>query len=381
MKRYYFDWAATAVPETFVSGEIPFGNPSSKHREGVAAREALEDARKRCAAVLGINPEQLYWTSGGTESNAIVLFSYLKHLSQTSGVLLAGISEHPSISANCAVLQDFGAPVSFIDLEKEGAVSVNTLSKALEKQKNAGMIAIMTMNNETGAIADIKSLSTFIRAHTSRRIFFHSDMVQALGKIPLNLSDGLVDSASFSAHKIGGPRGIGLLYLKQPLDVLISGGRQERGIRSGTENLAGALAFTECIEKYASEQNLEAHYRDAAIRMQFLINSLRDIKGFKIIPECRKENDPRFSPYILLCAFDNIPGEVMARVLDDKGFAVSTGSACSASSKNHPVLEAMGIDSKTAFNTIRISQGWSTTQDDIKALVSCIKTIVTQQFS
>ncbi|MDR3301146.1 MAG: cysteine desulfurase [Spirochaetaceae bacterium] len=387
MKRYYFDWAATSIPDNTEralpegrgeGGKIHWGNPSSKHSEGRAAREALEYAREHCAAALGVSPGQLYWTSGGTESNAIVLYSYLKHFSQMSGALLAGMTEHPSIMENCKTIKDFGAAVRFINVERRGAVTVDTLTKALEKQKNTGMVSVMQVNNETGAIADIPALADSIQQQATagvgagRRIFFHSDMVQALGKIPLSLS--ACDAASFSAHKIGGPRGGGLLYLKKPIDVLISGGKQERGIRSGTENTAAACRFAECIEQCIPR--LAENYRCAAERMAFLIASLRNTGRCSIIPETRTEADAGFSPYILQCAFDKIPGEVMVRSLDDAGFAVSTGSACSSSAKKRPVLDAMGVDPQTAFNAIRISQGWSTSRNDIEALLNAIKEIL-----
>jgi cysteine desulfurase len=385
MRRYYFDWAATAIPERFSETEaylrqerttVPFANPSSKHSEGRAAREALEDARRRCADILNVHAEQLYWTSGGTESGAIVLFSRIKHFSQTSGGLLCGVTEHPAILENCKTIKNFGLPVGFVGIDGLGAVTGATLERALEKQKNTGMISIMLVNNETGSIADIKSLVSLARKKSGRPIFFHSDMVQALGKMPINLYEWDVDAASFAAHKIGGPRGIGLLYLKNPVDVLISGGGQESGIRSGTENLDGALAFTACIEKYAHEKTLCDNYNAAQERARYLIEQLGTIERCAIVPKTRVDAPERFLPNILLCAFDKIPGEVMARLLDDAGFAVSTGSACASAQKKHPVLEAMGIDSATTFNVIRISHGWSTTKDDIDALLAAINNIL-----
>jgi cysteine desulfurase len=379
LKRYYFDWAATSIPEVFDEKEnIVYGNPSSKHKEGRDARAVLEDARCRAAAALKVKPEQLYWTSGGTESNAIVLFSYFKHFAHTNGALLAGSTEHPSVIENCKTIKELGCPVQFIAPSKYGAVTEEALCKKLQTQIN--MISVMAVNNETGSITDIKKLTSFIREKDARHIFFHSDMVQALGKIPLQLND--IDGASFSAHKIGGPRGIGLLYLKKPIEVLLSGGKQENGIRSGTENVAAALAFAKCIEKYTAL--LEQNYSNALKRMQYLKSELLKIKRCTIIPSCRSSEDEdedaykeqNFSPYILQCAFDNIPGEVMTRALDDAGFAVSTGSACSAANKKRPVLDAMGIDSKTAFNAIRISQGYTTSLDDINALLQAINSIL-----
>ncbi|MDR3325662.1 MAG: cysteine desulfurase [Spirochaetaceae bacterium] len=378
MKRHYFDWAATAAADGAEGSGVqtPFGNPSSKHREGRAARDALENARERCAGALSVEPDQLYWTSGGTESNAIVLFSLLKRLAGTRGALLAGAAEHPSVAENCAAIAELGARVRVVNVEPWGAVSAATLERALEKEPDAALVSAMLVNNETGSIADVGALAAATRGRAGRKILFHSDMVQALGKMPLDLPAWDVDAASFSAHKIGGPRGVGLLYLKRPLEVLASGGKQERGIRSGTENVAGAVRFADCLEKRmaASESDEEA----ARERMMHTIECLRALSRCSIIPQSRGAADERFSPFILQCAFEGLPGEVMARALDDEGFAVSTGSACSSAAKKRPVLEAMGVERQTASNAIRISQGWSTTQNDVDALLSAIGRILSR---
>ena len=182
-----------------------------------------------------------------------------------------------------------------------------------------------------------------------------------------------IDSASLSAHKIGGPRGIGLLWLKKPLPVLARGGGQERRIRPGTENTAGALELARLLEERCGPETLRASYGKAAARMAALFTRLRRISRFIPIPESRADEDPRFSPWILQAAFSGIPGEVMVRALDERGFAVSTGSACSSADKKRPVLNAMGIDPETAFSGIRISQGWSTTMDDVEVLAETVE--------
>jgi cysteine desulfurase len=195
-------------------------------------------------------------------------------------------------------------------------------------------------------------------------------MAQALGKVPLPpLSELNIDSASFSAHKIGGPRGIGVLYLRRPVNALYRGGGQERGVRPGTENTAGALAFARLIEERACGQAVRAAHAGTCAKMGALIRGFRAIEGCSIIPECRTEDDPRFSPYILQAAFRGVAGEVMARALDDAGFAVSTGSACSSASKERPVLAAMGVSPALAFTSIRVSICPDTALHDIAALV------------
>ena len=371
MKRRYFDWAATALPELFQT-EVPFGNPSSQHREGKAARAALEDARRRCAAVLGVPPDSLYWTSGGTESNERVLSTLVRHRRESNGAALASAAEHPSIRAQEVPLRAVGTPLYLVGVEADGTVSAQKLQKALAAHPEARLAALMHVNNETGAINDLEALVKTLRSASGARV--HSDMVQSLGKIPFSLSRLGLDSASFSAHKIGGPRGIGLLYLKKPLETLFRGGGQERGVRGGTENVCGALFFAECLERRAA-QGIEAGRAAAEERMARFIGGIRTIAGAALIPESRVERDARFSPFIVQAAFAGIPGEVMARALDEAGFAVSTGAACSSAEKKRPALEAMGVPAKTAFEAFRVSQGWSTTHEDFDALLAALRRI------
>jgi cysteine desulfurase len=373
-RRYYFDWAATAIPDSFPNNAVPFGNPSSKHAEGREARQALEAARRRCASVLEVKPEELSFSSGGTESNAIVLYSLLRRRSK-AGLLFSPV-EHPSVQENAAVLERLGKPVRTIAVEKDGRVSRETLEAALKKAEDPRLAAIMAVNNETGVVNDIPALAKVLRSREGAPIHLHCDLVQAIGKIPVNLRSWDVDSASLSAHKLGGPRGIGLLYLKKPLEVLYAGGHQEGRIRPGTENTAGALALAECLERRTQPGTVEAEYGQAAERWKTLIAALKTFPRCNLIPQDRAEEDSRFSPYILQAAFRGIPGEVMVRTLDDAGFAVSTGSACSSDSQERPVLAAMGVDKTTSFEGIRISQGWTTTREDIEALIETIKHIL-----
>ncbi|MDR2028293.1 MAG: aminotransferase class V-fold PLP-dependent enzyme, partial [Treponema sp.] len=312
--RHYFDWAATAVPDTFIPPEGSFGNPSSRHLEGRRARDVLEDARSRCAAVLGVSPKELYFTSGGTESNALVIHSML--LRTGPGGLLVSSVEHPSVGENAAVLEGLGKPLGLIGVGGDGRVGVHNLEAALEKRRDARFAAIMAVNNEVGSRMDMPALVRFLRAR-GKPLHIHSDMVQALGKIPLDIRAWDLDSASFSAHKIGGPRGIGLLYLRRPLKTLYTGGGQEGGIRPGTENTAGAAAMAACMERRAGAAQVQAEYERAAGRWKELLRNLRTLGRCSLIPRDRGDEDERFSPWIVQLAFEDIPGEVMVRSLDD----------------------------------------------------------------
>ncbi|MFQ3546817.1 MAG: aminotransferase class V-fold PLP-dependent enzyme, partial [Termitinemataceae bacterium] len=351
------------------------GNPSSKHTEGRIARDALETARRRCAKILNVRPEQLFFTSGGTESNAIVLHSLL--LRREKSGLLYGATEHPAVRENAELLKRLGRPVMEIGVSPKGAITEATLSSALDRaaKKNIDirMVAMMAVNNETGAISDIPSLVRIIRNLRGSLVHVHCDLVQTIGKIPFSIPEADIDSAAISAHKLGGPRGIGLLYLRRPLEVLYRGGGQELNIRPGTENTAGALAMAYCLETHAVPSQVEQHWQAARQRMAVVIDELSHIQGALIIPQERTTDDPCFSPWILQTAFPGIPAEVLVRAMDDVGYALSTGSACGSAKKERPVLKAMGIDQETAFCSFRISQGWSTTDDEIAALITMLK--------
>ncbi|GHT86496.1 aminotransferase V [Spirochaetia bacterium] len=381
MDRYYFDWAATALPASPGMAPAPFGNPSSRHFEGRAARNALEDARSRCAKVLGVQPKELYFSSGGTESNAIPLQSLL--LRKNAALLVTAV-EHPSVRENALILERLGIRLGHIGVERDGRVMEHTLSAALAKTPGPRFAAIMGVNNETGAVMDLPVLVRVLRNQKGAPIHIHSDLVQALGKLPLDIPRWDLDSASFSAHKIGGPRGMGLLWLRRtnrsgaspPLEALTQGGGQEGGIRPGTENTPGASAMADCMERFAEPSAVEAAAGAARERWKFLIRALRNMDRCTLIPEDRRDEDERFSPWILQAGFRGIPGEVMARALDDAGFAVSTGSACSSRSQKRPVLEAMGIDGDKRLEGIRISQGWSSSIEEIEKLIAAIRKIL-----
>jgi len=372
-RRHYLDWAATAIPLAAPgTGADIFGNPSSIHKEGRLAKEALESARSRCASVLGVPSEKLYFTSGGTESNTIVLHSLL--LKRGKNRLLYSSVEHPSVRENCIMLEKLGVSTGQIGVEKDGRVTGENLTRALEKYNDTRFTAIMGVNNETGSLMDLASLVPLVRSHEAKTrlpIHIHSDLVQALGKVPVELLD--LDSAAFSAHKIGGPRGIGLLYLKKPLESINIGGGQEGGLRPGTENTQGALAFADALERRAMPDMVRAEEEKAGERFKYLIGELRKIKRCGLIPEDREDEDKRFSPWILQIRFRDVPGAVMVRALDDSGVAVSTGSACSSSSPDRPVLASMGLNQTMQLEGFRVSQGWTTDKTDLDALLSGIE--------
>jgi len=381
--RHYFDWAASSPFDHGIINQVNsvavYGNPSSQHCEGKAAKLALEDARKRCAAILNVPPETLFFTSGGTESNSIALFSNL--IKKGQGKIISSLAEHSSVREGMETIERMGKLTGRIAVDSEGRVTPDILEKTLSKYGDVRFASCMAVNNETGSITDIASLTDVIRKKSGAPVHFHCDLVQAIGKIPVDIQGWEVDSASISAHKIGGPRGIGLLYLRRPAqsnEIFYSGGGQENGVRGGTENTQGALCLAACLEKYAKPETVNAEYANAISRWNKLITSLAAFERCTLIPRGRAEAEAQngFSPYILQAAFKDIPGEVMARALDDMGFAVSTGSACSSSSPERPVLLAMGVEEKLRIEGIRISQGYATTVEEIDLLITAIAEVL-----
>ena len=387
MKRdtsHYFDWAATSPADEALcasalekSLEI-FANPSSAHSAGANAKSALESARKKAANAIGVSAKQIFFTSGGTESNQIVLLSLLTR--PQKGSLIISAIEHPSIREQAAALKNCGWEVISVLPDKNGFVSAESVVSKLKS--DTALVCVMAVNNETGAIQPIYEIADAILKASAgkRKPKFHVDCVQAAGKIALDISHPGIDSASFSAHKIEGPRGTGILYLKGETTPFLRGGGQERGIRSGTENLFGAIAFSECLEKFwIKKENPVAmeRFRSQEKYTAEFIEKLQTIDGCTIIPESRgKDNSLSFSPWIVQAAFKDIPGQVMVRALDAKGFFISTGSACSASKQSRPILEAMGIESEIRQNAVRFSFGFSSEKSAMDELFCAVREIV-----
>src|SRR5574344_160522 len=366
--NHYFDWASTSPSDKEILTESlnesleKWGNPSSIHSVGKEAKDLLEKARTKCAKILGVSSEKLFFTSGGTESDHIPLLAVLNR--PQKGTVLFSSIEHPAIREMAFEMKKCGMEVISIPSNKDGIITPEAVESCLTPE--TVMVCVMAVNNETGAIQPIYEIADVITKATigKRRPKFHVDCVQAVGKIPLNIAYNGIDSAAFSAHKICGPRGIGLLYMNDIVEPFLKGGGQEKGIRSGTENLFGAISFSKCLEKYfIDEKNkllIERLNNQKKISNNF-VNKLSLIKGCTIIPEVRLQKPDNYSPWIVQASFNNIPGQVMLRALDAEGYYISTGSACSAKKNNRPILDAMHIVPKISENAVRFSFGPSTT--------------------
>ncbi len=369
----YFDWAATSpIDKEILQKAVDitsenWANPSSTHECGKQAKKILEEARERCAKALNVKTDTIYFTSGGTEGDQIPILSMLAKPSK--GTVLISSIEHPAIREQANALSKCGWNVVSLPSDNLGIITPETVEKHLTQ--DTMLVCIMAVNNETGIIQPVYEIADVIKnwAKDKRKPKLHIDCVQAAGKIPLNLSYEGIDSASLSSHKICGPRGIGIFYSKDKFEPFLKGGGQENGIRSGTENVLGALAFSYCLEKYYINQTENDFYRNYSRICNDFVKELSNLKGCTIIPEGRLTSPQLFSPFVVQAAFKNIPGNVMLRALDSKGIYISTGSACSSKKNSRPVLEAMHVDSSLRETSVRFSFGPLTTEEAVKNLL------------
>jgi cysteine desulfurase len=366
----YFDNAATTpmsleALQTYEKTATEYiGNPSALHKEGLEAKALLQQCRSSIANLLEVPSQSLVFTSGATESNSIIL-NNLVWTQRPGQVILSGI-EHPSVAEYARLLRQLGWIVTSLNAP-EGFVRTEDLKAALTDQTR--LVICMLVNNVVGSIQNISELVGVVREYqtkTGRKIHFHTDAVQALGKIPFSLTGLNVDSASFSAHKFNGPRGIGILYTINPgLQSLSRGGEQENGLRPGTENLPAIAAMTTALENAFS--SMEDHLRNVN-EINALLRS--ELSEFTILSP-QKDS----SPYILNLSVAPLPSEVFARILYDNGFCISSGSACSNNSKQkgETVLSSMLIHSSDAKSSIRLSLGFNTTLPEARELSTAIK--------
>jgi cysteine desulfurase len=374
---HYLDWAASTPPyEDIIKASVDtavrcYGNPSSRHAAGRLALEKLERARAMVATAIGSNPGQLSFTSGGTEADSIALLSILAHPGASSIVISE--LEHAAVYEQARLLETLGVKVIRVRPDSDGIMQASRLADAV--RSDTKLVAVMAVNNETGAVQPVAELVAAVRRATKeggRSPFFHCDAVQAIGKIPFNAESLGIDSAAFSAHKTGGPRGVGGLYLRRPLQTLAQGGGQESGIRPGTSNTAGAEAFAQSLDR--SMLSFDATRKNALKLERELMDGVSSIPGVTILPPSRKPGDPRFVPHIVCVAFPGLGGETMARLMDEAGVYISTGAACSGIKKERRVLDSMGTPQEYSFSAVRISTGRDTDSKDIEAFLEQAKT-------
>ena len=374
MNRIYVDNAATTkMSKTAINAMLPYleenyGNPSSLHTVGQLAQEALVKAREQVAKALGAEPREIYFTSGGSEAdNQALLTGAERGALKGKKHIISQKTEHHAILHSLRKLEKQGFEVELLDVDGDGNVTPEQVRNAI--REDTALVTIMTANNEIGTIMPIKEIAAVCK---EKGVLFHTDAVQAVGHIPLNVADIGCDMLSLSAHKFHGPKGVGVLYVNKKIfpSTLIEGGAQERGRRAGTENIAGicsmAAALTEAVSKIDQNTPKLIAMRD------------RLISGLSEIPHSilngAKTN--RLPGNVNMC-FEGIEGESILLLLDQKGICASSGSACTSGSLDPShVLLAIGRPHEVAHGSLRLTLSEENTPEEIEYIIKTVKEVV-----
>jgi len=373
MKIYADNAATTATSRAAIEAMLPYmdtvyGNPSSLHSFGQDAKEALEKARADVAKELGCSPKEIYFTSGGSEADnqAIVSAAYFgarkgkKHIISTA-------FEHHAVLHTLDKLKKEGFEITLLDVHENGVVEAPEVAAAI--REDTALVTIMYVNNEIGTIQPISEIGAVCR---EKKVPFHTDAVQAVGHIKVNVSDDNIDMLSLSAHKFHGPKGIGVLYCKMglPLVNIIEGGAQERGKRAGTENVPAIVGMARAL--IDANANLDADNKELLAKRDRLIEGLSEI------PHSALNGDRvRRCPGTVNFCFEGIEGESLLLLLDDKGVFASSGSACTSGSLDPShVLLAIGRVHDVAHGSLRLSFDSSVTNEEIEYMITAVKEVV-----
>ncbi len=368
--QVYLDNAATTKTDDEVVKEMKkyfmeiYANPASLHEMAQQANKAVKDARKRIAGFINANPEEIIFTSGGTESDNLALMGVAYALRDKGNHIITSRIEHPAILRTCEWLEKNGFTVTYLNVDKYGFVDLKELKQKITERTI--LVSIMSANNEIGTIEPIAEIGEIC---SKKGVYFHTDAVQALGKIPLDVRTMNIDLLSASAHKIHGPKGIGFLYVRKGIRIkpVIHGGGHEHGLRSGTLNVPSIMGFAKALE-LANKPN------DMEMLRNKLIKGLLKIEASWLNghPEIRLSNNVNVS-------FKAIEGESLVLYLSDKGICASTGSACSSLSlKPSHVLTAIGLKPEEAHGSLRLTLSRFTTDEEIDYTVKVVTDVVTR---
>lgn len=373
---HYLDHAATTpiVPEAkvallaFLDGD--FGNPSSVHAYGRAARRGVEDAREQVAAAIGASPAEITFTAGGTEADNLAVKGVATKLKGNGNHVVTTAFEHHAVLHSVEHLQDSGFKVTVVEVGSDGLVDPGRICDAV--RRDTILVSVMAVNNEIGTVQDMAGIVAAAK-DANRSTLVHSDAVQALGNIPVDVHRWGVDLASFSAHKLGGPKGVGALFVRAgvPVATQLHGGGHERGLRSGTLNAAGAAAFGAAAEVAAKEVHAKA---ERLLRLRS-----RLLEGVRAaVPDVVVNGDLAARvPGNLNVSFPGASGETLLLLLDAAGIACSSGSACQSGALDPShVLLAIGLPPRLADASIRFSLGRASTEEDVSAVLEVLPEIV-----
>ncbi len=373
MRSVYLDHAATTPVHPEVLGAMlpyfsgDFGNASSVHHFGRKVRIAVDQARATVAEAIGAKPQEIYFTSGGTEADNIAILGTVRQLADKGKHIITSGIEHHAVLETCQALEKQGYDVTYLPVDASGVVRVQDVEAAI--RPDTILITIMHANNEIGTIQPIAEIGALAKANG---IVMHTDAVQSLGSLPVNVDDLQVDLLSFSAHKIYGPKGIGALYVRRGtrLKPIWYGGGQERKLRTGTENVPGIIGLAKAVELAVQERDARnAHLKKLQSKLIAGLTSLPDIT-LNGHPEQRLPGNVNIS-------VKYVEGESLILSLDMKGIAVSSGSACTSGSlEPSHVLLCMGLDHLQAHGSLRLTLGRDNTEEDIDYLLSVFPEIV-----
>ena len=370
----YADHAATtAMSEAAIDAMTrcmreEYGNPSSLYRIGQQAKETLEKAREEIAAVIGAEPREIYFTSGGSEAdNQAIRSAALAGKRKGKTHIISTAFEHHAVLHTLNQLKTEGFEVTLLDVHTDGLVRPEEVEAAIRPE--TCLVTVMTANNEIGTIQPIREIGEICRAH---QVPFHTDAVQAVGLLAIDVQADRIDYLSASAHKFHGPKGVGFLYARKgfPLLPLINGGAQEKGKRAGTENLPGIVGMAAALKESAAERDAEA------VRLTALRDRL--IAGLKEIPHSALNGDAekRLPGNVSFC-FEGIEGESLLLLLDEKGISASSGSACTSGSLDPShVLLAIGRVHDVAHGSLRLTLGRENTAEDVEEIITAVKDVV-----
>ena len=376
MPRIYADNAATtkisqtAMKAMISAMENSYGNPSSIHQIGMAANDALQTAREQIARCLGCMPKEIFFTSGGTESdNQAIMSAAMLGAKQNKRHIISTAFEHHAVLHTLRRLKEQGFEIQLLDVGAEGNITAAQVEDAI--RPDTCLVTVMFANNEIGSVLPIAEIGEVCRAHG---VLFHTDAVQAAGHIPVNVKKQNIDMLSLSAHKFHGPRGIGALYVKRGIELtsLMEGGGQERGKRPGTENLPAIMGMAAALKEECTlmEQN------------EAKVTAMRDrlIQGLSQIPYSilNGSREKRLPGNVNFC-FEGVSGESLLLLLDSRGICASSGSACASGALDpSPVLLSLGLAPEIAQGSLRISLDISNTEEEIDYMLEVIPQVVEQ---
>lgn len=369
----YLDNSATTMPESSVLNSFQqvsekyFANPSSIHSMGAEVERLQTTAREQAAHLMQIKEEEVIFTSGGTEGNNLAIKGIAFQYKQRGKHIITTEIEHPSVYEACKSLETYGFTVTFLPVDEQGRVQVEQLEAAITEETI--LVSVMHVNNETGAIQPITEIGEIIKRHP--KVMYHVDAVQSLGKVPLSLKNSGIDLCTFSGHKIHGLKGTGMLYVKKGtrLSPLFHGGNQEMGIRSGTENLAGSVAFVRAL-RLLKEREVEATQTLKQLQQQ-LLQKLGAIEGVRL------NSSIIGAPHIINFSIPGLKSETVIHALYDAGVIISTQSACSSKQQDiSRVLHAYGLSETLAKSGLRVSLSYHTTKDEIEQFLNILPQVL-----